>query len=1096
MQHIEDIHAALQDFAEAVTLKMSQAAAGEPEEQLRGPFENLIQAVGEATAQDVVPKGESSLPGRTGKPDFAVTVGGLLAGFVELKAPGKGANPERFSGHDRRQWERFQPIPNLIYSDGNEWALYRDGELAQRRLRFSGDVTTDGKAAVSNDDARGFWKLIVDFLSWKPIIPKDIAELVGMVATYCDMLRNDVREALNDEESPLVQLAGEWRDLLFPEASDDRFADAYAQTVTFALLLARSEGATTLDLSAAEQQLASEHALLSRALQVFTDPAARGEISVSLDLLQRVVDEIPPGTLTGAKDPWLHFYEDFLAEYDPSLRKDAGAYYTPVEVVHCQVRLVDELLSERLGRDLGFAHPSVLTLDPAAGTGTYLVAVIERAVKAVEDEQGKGAVPGRATQLALNLNGFEIMVGPYAVAQLRVSRALEDNGATLPKNGPHVYLTDTLEPPNASPPTSSLFHRPISDQHERALRVKWRAPVIVCLGNPPYDRHSRPEEAGKARAGGWVRWGDGDKDDPYGDGTGAILNDFLEPALQAGHGRHVKNLYNLYVYFWRWALWKVFEHETAQGPGVVSYISASSYLDGDAFAGMREYMRRVCDAIWIIDLGGEGRGTRQDDNVFNIQTPVAITVAARVGDPDEAHPAEVRYARIAGTRDDKLAALEEIKSFSDLDWNVCPHGWQAPFRPAGTGDYFNWPLLTDLFPWQQSGVKAGRTWVIAPDERTLKVRWQHLCKASDDRRRELFKDSPSGRKVHDTPYGMRAIVQLATDANPPKICHYAYRSFDRQYVFADRRLVDRPGPALWQAHAERQVYATTLLNHPLGTGPALVAAAYLPDLHHFRGSYGAKEVIPLYRDARATKPNITPKLLAVLEEALGIEVKPEDLLAYVYGMLAQPTFTERFEEQLETREVRVPVTKNAELFQQVVALGRKLLWLHTYGERYVPDGKKPGRVPRGKARCTDAVPSEPERYPEGYRYREDTRTLIVGEGKFAPVAPEVYEFEVSGLKVVQSWLAYRMKEGAGRKSSPLDAIRPEEWTPEFTTELLELLWVLEATLALYPQQQELLEQVLSSELLTEDELPDVPDKARKAPKVSRRPKPEKLIGDR
>ncbi|MEF8787803.1 MAG: type ISP restriction/modification enzyme, partial [Planctomycetota bacterium] len=148
----------------------------------------------------------------------------------------------------------------------------------------------------------------------------------------------------------------------------------------------------------------------------------------------------------------------------------------------------------------------------------------------------------------------------------------------------------------------------------------------------------------------------------------------------------------------------------------------------------------------------------------------------------------------------------------------------------------------------------------------------------------------------------------------------------------------------------------------------------------------------------------------------------------------------------------------------------------------VPDGWQQGDVPRGKAECTEGVPQEPEAYPEDYDYNPDTEALFVGEGRFEPVPPEVYEFEVSGLKVVQSWLDYRMKGGAGRKSSPLDDIRPERWTAQFTTELLHLLWVLEATLDRYPRQKELLEEVLAGPLFTAEELPDVPEEARKAPK--------------
>ena len=432
------IQDALQRFAATVSAKMSTLTPGEPEDQLRSPFENFIAEVAHALGWNVVCTGETRLPDRLGKPDYGVHLHGLLAGYVELKSPGLGANPSRYSGHNRDQWRRFRFIPNLIYCDGNEWGLYRGGQLVDKLIRLSGDIVTEGKGAISPGDAHEIERLLWDFLSWQPIIPTDrkgkvdLKKFAAMLAPLCRMLRDDVTEALQNTDSALVQLAQDWRQLLFPDASDEQFADAYAQTVTFALLLSRSEGADPLTLDTAEKALSAQHNLLSRALQVLTDSETRSEMSASLDLILRVIAAAPPSTLTGVDDPWLYFYEDFLAVYDPKLRKDVGAYYTPPEVVHAQVRLIDRLLVTRLGKSLGFTDPGVVTLDPAVGTGTYLLGVIEHAMSKVEAEQGTGAVPGQASALATNLYGFELMVGPFAVAELRVSRALRDRGANLP----------------------------------------------------------------------------------------------------------------------------------------------------------------------------------------------------------------------------------------------------------------------------------------------------------------------------------------------------------------------------------------------------------------------------------------------------------------------------------------------------------------------------------------------------------------------------------------------------------------------------------------------------------------------------------------
>ena len=1066
---------ALRNFAAAVAEKTTQLTPGAPEEQLRAPFERFLQeAAGGLGESNVVCTGEPPLQDRLGRPDFAVHKDGLLVGYVELKAPGAGADATRFKGRNRTQFKRFAAIPNLLYSDGNEWALYRGGSRVGKIARLSGDVVSDGAKAVEAEDARALEPLLRDFLSWEPVLPLDrdgkidFKALAALLAPLCRLLRDDVVEAVKDERSPLVTLAKDWRQLLFPGAADEQFADAYAQTVTFALLLARSEGAEPLELERAVAALAAQHSLLSRALQVLTDPNGRKEITASLNLLLRVVSVVPITELSGSQDPWLYFYEDFLAAYDPELRKNAGAYYTPVEVVHAQVRLVDELLG-RLGKPWGFASYDVVTLDPASGTGTYLLGVIEHALKRIEIEQGPGAVPAKAVDLAKNLHGFELMTGPYAVSELRVSRALQDRG-TGDAGVPSIYLTDALESPHAEPPQTAMFMQPISEQHSKALKVKKETPVIACLGNPPYDRHEAATSDNKARTGSWVRWGDN------GNGEKAIFSDFLDPLRKAGGGVHAKNLYNLYVYFWRWALWKVFEHDAPDNGGVVSFISASSYLKGKAFVGMREHMRRVCDEIWILDLGGEGRSARKSDNVFDIQTPVAIAVAyrqnrARRGAPDE--PAKVHYARIEGTRSEKLAQLDAIKGIEKVKWRDCPNEWQAPFHPAGKGKYFDWPLLTELMPWQHSGVQFKRTWPIAPDAETLERRWRGLLRAEN--RAQAFRetrDQQINRSYQSSLTGKSdstPIANLPDNAPMPETRRYAYRIFERQHIIADARLIERPRLDLWRAHSDQQVYLTGPLTMPLGAGPALGACALLPDLHHFPGS-GGRSVIPLYRNADATEANIAAKALAVLGKAYKRTVTPEDFAAYIYGALAHPAFTQRFWKELETRELRVPFAKDAALFEEIRKIGARLLWLHTYGERYIPAGKQQGQIPRGRASCAKIAPWNPDSYPTSFHYDAASQTLHVGGGEFASVAPEVYNFQISGHSPVQFYIKRRMRNGGGRKSSPLDDIRPKSWTAQFTEELLQLLWLLESALDAYPRQAELLDAMLKEGCLSAKKL--------------------------
>ena len=1075
--------AALGEYAEALKSKYSVSVAANAEDQLKTPIENLLRALiplvltGHTSGVEILTEVQDA----AGRPDVGVVLGGLLTGHIELKAPDKPANPAKLKGHDKRQWEKFQALPNLIYTNGSEWRLFQRVDTGSNiELQAIGqpvqlgDLPADGASGLDAAKADALHALLARFLTWKPVTPGTPRKLAQLLAPLTRMIRDDVQAALSIATSNVHAVSGEWRQTLFPEADDARFADAYAQTVTYALLLARLEGSKDADPDHAARALQTAHPLLADILTLLTNHALRRELGVGLTVLQRVIDVLDVVAFRGKGDPWLYFYEDFLAQYDPKLRSEYGVYYTPQEVIAAQVRLADELLMTHLGKKRGFASEGVIVLDPAAGTGAYPLRVIEHATSK-HSKLGTGTV---ATRIAAQLHAIEILVGPYAVARLRVTQAITEAGGTLPTTGAQVYLGDTLDSPHASIPGGLGFvYKPLTDERKRVQEVKRSTPVMVCLGNPPYRRWPAEDAAAGIRYGGWVRHGDsvaeGEAPVP------PILNSFMQPVQDAGNGGHLKNLYNDYVAFWRWAIWKVFENEnegetTSERPGLVSFITASSYLRGPAFAGMREAMRRTFDHLWILDLGGDSRGAVKTENVFAIQTPVCIAIGVRSGAVTDS-PAQVKYHRVPGTREQKLAFLAGLNSMADVTWQDCPDDWQAPLMPRGTGDYWAWPEIKEVFPAQYNGVKVGRTWPIGETREILKTRWEALLAAKPAARQALFKDSPTGRKVgmaaskRSLPVAASndAPLSLKPGAALPPLVRYGFRSFDRMWLMADHRMLDRSSPELWRAHGPKQVYLTSQLTKPLGIGSALTATAQIPDMDYFCNR-GGKDIIPLYLDAAATVPNIHPGLLAVLEGWYGFPVQAEGVFAYAYALLATPTYEATFREDLTIPGPRLPITRNGALFAEVAAAGQALLHLHTYGERFGTGG-----VPEGTAGIARDIPGDRASYPAAFWHVAATQTLHVGAGEVSGVSEAVWNFSVSGLKVLQSWLAYRMKEGAGRQSGELAKLRPEHWTPELTEELLELLWLLEATLEAHPKLTSLLEQVLASEVLTLAQLPEV-----------------------
>ena len=496
-------------------------------------------------------------------------------------------------------------------------------------------------------------------------------------------------------------------------------------------------------------------------------------------------------------------------------------------------------------------------------------------------------------------------------------------------------------------------------------------------------------------------------------------------------------------------------------------------------------MRQTFDDLWIIDLGGDNLGTRKTPNVFSIQTPVAIAIGMRGAHARRSAPATVRYAKIeASTSEAKLGRLDDIENYAGLEWRDCPSDWHAPFLPAGNSEFFEWPPLIDLFPWQYSGVQFKRVWPIGETKEVLRRRWDRLANSHVEERKKLFRET-SGRRIDRTYRNfsndfLLKLSEISRESDSPPLRRYCYRLFDRQYAIIDNRLCDRPRRPLVLAAGQGNLFFSSLISETLGAGAAIGVSADLPDLHVFRGSFGGKDVIPLYRDREGGNPNITGGLLDALGAQYDRSVVAEDLAAYVYALLGGQSYTRRFWNELETPGPRVPVTSDGTLFDEAAALGRRLIWLHTYAERYRGDDRG-SAVPAGQARCTAAVSDDPARYPENFARIETERAIRVGTGRFGPVAREVWDFEVSGLKVVQSWLGYRRKKRAGRKSSPLDDIRPEYWTARMSEEFLELLWVLEATLAMEPDLERTLDRVVSGPCFLASGLPQPTLEQRQAP---------------
>jgi len=468
-------------------------------------------------------------------------------------------------------------------------------------------------------------------------------------------------------------------------------------------------------------------------------------------------------------------------------------------------------------------------------------------------------------------------------------------------------------------------------------------------------------------------------------------------------------------------------------------------------------------------------------------------MALRRSDADPAGPARVRYRSLPlGDRKEKFAALGAI-TLDGEGWSNCPAEERASFFPKAGGAWSDFAAVESLFVYNGSGVMPGRTWVVAPDEASLEGRWQVLQgEKNPDRKEVLFHphlvdDKPGDRHVKWIPkrglfgHEYRAMSISTDTGRVVKPLRYGFRSFDRQWIIPDIRVLNRPNPTLWATHSNQQVYMTAPHDRTPTGGPSVSFTCLVPDLHHYHGRGG--RAFPLWSDRSAGQSNIRPALSAALAAAHGAPVSAPDMLAYVAAVAAHPAYTARFQPDLVQPGLRIPITADATLFAEAAELGREVIWLHTFGERFAdPQAGRPAgppRLPTGQGPTIPkqgAIPTDPHRMPDAIDYDAAKNRLIVGQGYIDNVPKAVWEYEVSGKQVLVQWFSYRRRDrsrpiiGDRRPPSPLDKLQADGWLAEYTTELLNVLHVLGRLVALEARQADLLNRICEGALITAAQL--------------------------
>jgi hypothetical protein len=1010
-----DATALLQKYAQKIR-ELRRANPSAPETALAPAFQQLLKALISILPLPpgliVVPE---YLKHGVGRPDIAlVRQGAPPRAFVELKAPSKSADPTRWRDQDKGQYERFKELSCWATCNFFEFRLFqRDEEignatvLPEKSLRAD-QSDTRANRAISEHDPRQFLHLIEQLSAGAGQEPsaRDAEHLAELMAYSARLVRGIARDRLaelhdaDNKHHALLQVRQEFRDVLYahPEAGgyppkdfDALFSAAFAQTLAFGLLLVREATGETVGTDA-WRHMPEEHPLMRTTLRVLSLDEVVRDVGIGFDVMRDTVNSFAPEILAipeSGRDPILYFYENFLQTFDPDARRGFGVYFTPIEVVRYMNSALDRAVRDNLATE-GLRDPNVRILDPATGTGTFLLNIAER-VRTQASEAGEGMAALALQNLAHRMFGFELLVGPYAVAHYRLHHALRRSGHAdaeqrqsleLPRLG--IYLADTLAEPDAAAPAGPLgfVSEGIADERREANRIKAEQPILAIVGNPPYRRLLEGEN--HTLVGDWM------------DG---IWDDLKEPVRNAGHGNQLNTFPELSVAFWRWAIWKLFESENAPERGVVAFISNRKYLTGWPYAGLRKMLRQRFDRIEIFDLRGDVRrgeraGVDADEGVFNIQVGTAITIAIADGSKTDEEPADIFYQDSWSdghfTREAKFQWLLRHADSGTLSNPIqVVRGLLDDMRPMPflNGDLIS---LEECFSFYRGGLQTKRDdFVYSPSKARLSERIQAFLGAPDDDARETF---------HDT-RDRKWIAARAIKFDVGHISPIGYRPLDTRYLYNHRAYGDFLRPDLQEVWGGQNVglYA---LPSGTGAGPAVWCYTLLPDYHAFRGSYGGY-AFPLFdRRPGVNAGNIPAALISSLSAAYGEGVAATDVFDAILSLLSATSYSLRFAEDLEDVFPHVPFPAQHITFHKAVEIGRDIRAVETFARQpratYLGhDFMRVTNQPRGALAAAD--------YEDGAITLCDNRS-----GRITGLPQAVWNFSVSGYRLVPRWLEARV----------------------------------------------------------------------------------------
>jgi len=977
------------------------------EHTFRGDLQQLIESLVPEIRATNEPKRQSC-----GAPDYILTKKDIPIGFIEAKDIGdKDLDGTKKTGN-KKQFDRYKAsLNNLIFTDYLDFHLYHDGQFITKIA--IGELTDKGIKPLPENFA-AFENLIKNFCIHIGQTIKSSKKLAEMMAGKAILLADVIEKALtsdetNQEDSTLKDQMNAFKQILIHDITPKGFADVYAQTIAYGLFAARLHDPTldTFNRQEAAELIPKSNPFLRKLFSYIAGPDIDDRIKWIVDSLADIflacnVEEILKnyGKSTKMEDPIIHFYETFLSEYDPKLRKARGVWYTPHPVVYFIVLAIDYILKTEFNLPQGLADSSktkikvniqgkqveqevhkVQFLDPATGTATFLAELIKQIYKSFEGQQGiwsdyveKHLIP--------RLNGFEILMASYAMAHLKLDLLLKETGYKPTKEQRfRIYLTNSLE--ESHPDTGTLFANWLSTEANEANHVKRDTPVMVVTGNPPYSVSSSNKS----------KWIEG------------LTEDYKKDL----HEKNIQPLSDDYIKFIRFGQHFIDKN----GSGILAYISNNSFIDGIIHRQMRKHLLESFDKIYILDLHGNAKKKETcpdgspDQNVFDIMQGVSINIFVKTGKKKKNELGEVFHFDLQGKREFKYDFLNN-NNLKSINWNKIesksPSFYLVKKEFDTSGNFEKGFKINELFNLNNVGIATGK------DSELISY----------------------NKNLLEQKYSIKAT-------------NYSYRPFDNRFTIFDKTILQRARYDIMKHLVLPNIaLQITSQNRQLSLGYIFISK-YISDRHLLDSAADSMSVFPLYlypettaqqtigqtadastSSALCRTPNLNPEIVKQIAEKLGLtftnepfdaaqgkpdavqitpdaepcrSIAPIDILDYIYAVLHSPTYREKYKEFLKIDFPRVPYPKDVETFWQLVKLGGEIRQIHLLEspvvEKYITQYPIDGNNAVDKIRFDSAAPDV-----NGKVYINDTQY-------FANVPEVAWNFYIGGYQPAQKWLKDR-----------------------------------------------------------------------------------------